>query len=208
MVRNIFFDLGGVIVPLNRRRCLAAFTRLGVDNFGEYLNSFLQKGFFAKFENGDISSAEFRDAVRMLVPGKEIDDNAIDGALNEFLDPIPPEKIQYILQLKKEYRIFLLSNNNPISMDHIGKMVKEISGTTLGEIFEQLFYSYKLNLSKPGEAIFKKVIELSGVLPQQSLFIDDGPANIETASELGFKTLLYDTSKPFREQIEGALGNG
>ena len=65
MIKNLIFDLGGVLVSLDRKRCLDNFSeKLGFDDFGEYLNPYAQKGFFAKFENGDIDAAQFRDTVR------------------------------------------------------------------------------------------------------------------------------------------------
>ena len=57
MIKTLIFDLGGVLVSLNRERCLENFSKnLGFDNFGDYLNAYAQKGFFAKYENGDIDS--------------------------------------------------------------------------------------------------------------------------------------------------------
>ena len=66
MIKNLIFDLGGVIVPLNRIACLRAFDEVvGYKDFGEVLNSYRQIGFFEKFENGEISANKFRQIIRI-----------------------------------------------------------------------------------------------------------------------------------------------
>ncbi len=208
MIRNIFFDMGGVLVPLNKERTLKAFGELGVSTFADYLNPYLQKGFFAKFENGDISAAEFRNCVREISSRKNISDEAIDHALNLFLDPIPAEREAMLRELKERYRLFLLSNNNPISIASISGTFRENYGYEFNELFIEMFCSYRMNMSKPSKEIFLKALEIAGADSSQTLFIDDSAANIRAAEELGFITCLYDVDAPFAEQVRRALSNG
>lgn len=208
MIRNIFFDMGGVLVPLNKERTLKAFRELGVTAFADYLNPYLQKGFFAKFENGDISAAEFRNCVREISSRKNISDDAIDHALNLFLDPIPAEREAMLRELKESYRLFLLSNNNPISIACICRTFRENYGYGFDQLFIEMFCSYRMNMSKPSKEIFIKALEIADADSSQTLFIDDSSANIEAAKELGFVTCLYDVNTPFTEQIRRALANG
>ncbi|MBQ5802767.1 MAG: HAD-IA family hydrolase [Bacteroidales bacterium] len=74
-----------------------------------------------------------------------------------------------------------------------------------GLLFTDIFLSFRMKLSKPGKEIFLKVLEEAGIEPQESLFIDDAPANIETAAQLGFKTLLYDVNKNLEEELNKIL---
>ena len=92
MIKNLIFDLGGVIVPLNRIACLRAFDEIvGYKDFGEVLNSYRQIGFFEKFENGEISAKKFRQIIRInaspIKDGQKrvIKDREIDYSLNRFL---------------------------------------------------------------------------------------------------------------------------
>ena len=64
MIKNLIFDLGGVLVSLDRERCLGNFAKdLGFENFGDYLNAYAQKGFFAEFENGMAAEFELNEAL-------------------------------------------------------------------------------------------------------------------------------------------------
>lgn len=208
MIKNIFFDMGGVLVPLNKERTLNAFRSLGIEKFADYLNPYLQKGFFARFENGDISAGQFRDCVREISSDNNISDEQIDNALNLFLDPLPAEREAMLRELKEEYRLYLLSNNNPISFTHINKEFEQNYGYQFKELFIEMFCSYKMNMSKPSETIFLKALGIAGANSGETLFIDDSPANIEAAAGLGFITCLYDVEKPFTEQVRRALANG
>lgn len=208
MIRNIFFDMGGVLIPLDKERAVEAFKALGVKRFADYLNPFLQKGFFARFENGEITAARFRECVRELSSDKDITDEQIDNALNLFIDPLPAEREALLRELKEKYRLFLLSNNNPISVARITSLFKRDYGYDFKNLFIETFCSYKMKISKPSEEIFHRALLLAGARSSETLFIDDSPANIEAASKLGFITCLYDVESGFTGQIMRSLANG
>lgn len=199
MIKNLIFDLGGVIVPLNRIACLRAFDEIvGYKDFGEVLNSYRQIGFFEKFENGEISAKKFRQIIRInaspIKDGQKrvIKDREIDYSLNRFLCDIPQDKIETLLFFQGEYRMFLLSNTNPIGMSRVRELFKD-KGYKIEELFEILFLSYKMRCGKPGDKIFNDMAKKAKIKPEESLFIDDSLANIEAANRLGYNTIHYNT---------------
>jgi haloacid dehalogenase superfamily, subfamily IA, variant 3 with third motif having DD or ED len=205
MIRNLFFDMGGVLVSLDRGKCISAFKAIGIDNFGEFLSAYAQKGFFAKFENGDITESEFYDSVRNISNNKCLTDKQIEVALLAFLTVIEIDKVELLIELKKNYKLYLLSNINPIAWRRCKELFKEAKGVDIDSVFEICFLSYELNASKPYNEIFEKAIKLSGVKPEETLFIDDAKANILTGEEIGFKTLLYDVTTNLPEKVMEAL---
>lgn len=206
MIRNIFFDLGGVIVTLNRENCLNAFSNiLGFPDFGKYLSAYAQKGFFAEFENGDYTAAQFRQIIRKHSTINELTDSEIDYAVGCFLTGVDVDKVRYMVKLKKRYNLFLLSNINPIAWKRSKALFSAACGVKMKEIFSKRFLSYRMKLSKPGEEIFKEAIKESGIVPCETLYIDDSPLNIETGKRLGFKTLLFDTEGNMEEQVSQIL---
>ncbi len=207
MIKNIIFDLGGVIIDLDRKRCLDNFRELlGFPDFGIYLSAYLQGGFFADFEDGAIDAAEFRRHIRERSSNKDVADSQIDFALSSFLSGIKEEKGEMLLALKKRgYKLYLLSNNNPIAWRRSEELLLESTGISGGGIFDGLFLSYLMKLSKPGRGIFEKVLLDTGVAPQETLFIDDAPANIETASGMGFATILYNPEESLPLKVAEAL---
>lgn len=206
MIRNLIFDLGGVLVSLDRKRCLDNFSSLlGFDDFGDYLNAYAQKGFFAKFENGDIGSAQFRDEVRSRCRVENVTDEMIDSTLDTFLTQVAPYKVKLLLDLKEKYNLFLLSNVNPIAWKKCCELFLEAQGGDIEDVFEKLYLSFELNASKPGTAIYNKVIEDSGIVPAETLFIDDSAANIETGRQMGLNVLLYDVDTNLEDEVYKAL---
>lgn len=206
MIRNLIFDLGGVLVSLDRKRCLDNFSLLlGFDDFGDYLNAYAQKGFFAKFENGDIGSPQFRDEVRSRCRVENVTDEMIDSTLDTFLTQVAPYKVKLLLDLKEKYNLFLLSNVNPIAWKKCCELFLEAQGVDIEDVFEKLYLSFELNASKPGTAIYNKVIEDSGIVPAETLFIDDSAANIETGRQMGLNVLLYDVDTNLEDEVYKAL---
>lgn len=207
MIKNIVFDLGGVIIPLNRVACIRAFDDLlGYREFGKVLSNYRHLGFFDNFETGSINSKQFRSIIRLNVsPIKEgrtklFSDKDIDYCLNCYLCEIPQDKIDALLFFKYDYKLYLLSNTNPIGMTKSKQLFKD-KGYKMEEIFEELFLSYKMKLAKPSEEIFNKMSKKAGIVPEETLFIDDSPANIQTASNLGYHTILFDPKADLYDTI-------
>lgn len=207
MIKNIVFDLGGVLVPLNRVACLRAFNDvLGYSDFGSFLSTYRQKGFFDDYEQGRISSKEFRQTIRENIAREEngavryVTDSEIDYSLNRYLCDIPQDKIETLLFFKEDYRLYLLSNTNPIGMDKVRELFRD-KGYDIEDLFVKLFLSYEMKMAKPNRDIFEKMLRKARINPCETLFIDDAPANVKTASEMGFKTILYNPKEDLYAKI-------
>lgn len=155
MIKNLVFDLGGVIVPLNRVACIRAFNEVvGYKDFGDVLRSYRQVGYFEKFETGRITAPQFRDIIRSRAvmttadgQPRVVTDEQIDYSLNCFLCGIPQDRIDALLRFKKDYRMLLLSNTNPIGMGYCRKLFRA-RGYDVKEIFERLYLSYQMRVAK------------------------------------------------------------
>lgn len=198
MIKNIVFDLGGVIVPLNRTACIKAFDEVvGYKDFGEVLSLYRQIGFFEKFEMGTISAKQFRQIIRAkaspIKDGKPriVSDMEIDYSLNCFIEDIPQDRMEAFLFYRENYRLFLLSNTNSIVMKYCRKLFLD-KGYDIKDIFEKQYLSYKMKMAKPSFEIYYRMIDDSKILPDETLYIDDAPANIETGIALGFHTILFN----------------
>ena len=201
MIKNLVFDLGGVIVPLNRISCLRAFDEvIGYRDFEQILSSYRQHGYFEKFETGAISSRKFRQIIRShaspSADGKprNITDRQIDYCLNRFLSDIPQDRIDALLFFRNDYRMLLLSNTNPIGMDYCRKLFMD-KGYRITDIFERLYLSYKMKLAKPDPEIYRRMIEDSGIIPEETLYIDDYAANVTAGKEAGLHSILFTPGK-------------
>lgn len=190
-VNTIIFDFGGVIVNLDIDQCIQKINDLGVVNVEQFLSNYGQKDFFLKYEKGEISTEEFRNSIRKMASDR-LTDEQIDEAWCAFLVDIPKEKIEIIKELKKNFKLLLLSNTNPLHIEKSAVEALEPYNCSLNDLFDKCYLSYEMKTTKPNEDIFISLLNDAGVSAENCLFLDDGPKNIETANNLGFQTYLVD----------------
>ena len=200
-IRNIVFDLGGVLVDLDFKAAINGLQKAGFANVKEQLQAFDREGIFQKFELGEMSADEFRSAIRENST-VSLTDEEVDGLWNAMLLEVPREKLELILHLRGKYMVYLLSNTNSIHWDYVCKNAFNYRGFRVNDYFEETFLSYEMHLAKPDKAIFEKVLEEANLLPEETLFIDDSEANCKAASELGIHTHHYHIGEDLKGLFE------
>lgn len=186
--QNIIFDLGGVILNIDYQLTIRAFEQLGLDDFASRYSQAIQSGLFDQYERGEISSAEFRDQIRLAF-NSQIDNRKIDSAWNSMLLDLPISRISLLEELSKSRRIVLLSNTNEIHIDAFSQQLNELGVSERFErVFEKRYYSFEMGMRKPEERIFEYVLAQHDFLAEQTLFIDDSIQHIEGAKALGINT--------------------
>ena len=201
MIKNLLFDLGGVIMDIRRLNCVASFERLGMKNADSFLGEYSQKGPFLQLEEGAISEEEFRTAVRALIDG-EVSDEQIDSAFCDFLVGIPKYRLEQLRQLKKSYNIYMLSNTNSIMWrSRIAEDFRQ-EGLEREDYFDGIVTSFEAQSIKPDAKIFHTVVEKLGINPVETLFLDDSQKNLDAAAQLGFHTLLVTPGSEFFELLK------
>jgi putative hydrolase of the HAD superfamily len=182
--KNLIFDLGGVLLNINPLLSLTEFEKLsGIGK--EPLAQRLQKeNVFAKFETGHLSPAQFRGELNRIMDTK-LDDGVIDAAWNTLLLDFPYERLLLLQQLRKNYKIYLLSNTNIIHFWHYTGVFYENYKIAMPGLFDKLFLSHEIGLHKPDPAIYTYVLDDLGIKPAETVFIDDSLPNIEAAISLG-----------------------
>lgn len=204
MIRNLLFDLGGVIMDICRQNCIDAFSALGMPEPGRYLGEYVQAGPFGQLESGLISPEEFRRQLRADLPAG-VTDAQIDEAFGRFLTGIPVARLHALEQLRQRYKVYMLSNTNPIMWhDGIDRYFRT-DGHDMSRYFDGTLTSFEARVMKPDAAIFRLACEKFDIDPTETLFIDDSAANTEAASKLGFATLTVPPGAEFSELITRAL---
>lgn len=186
-IKNLLIDLGGVLINLDRQRCMESFKKLGFADVEERLDIQQLHGIFLQQEKGLITSAEFRNEMRKMI-GKQISDQQIDEAWNSFLVDIPDYKLDLLLKLRTKYVVYLLSNTNEIHWQWACKNAFPYRTFKVEDFFEKTYLSFEMHMIKPEPEIFKAVIEDAGIEPQETLFIDDSEINCKAAQKLGIST--------------------
>ena len=201
-IKNVVFDLGGVLVGIDLDCCTAAFRSLGMDAVAEIVNPYYPAEMIGRLEHGDITFHEACDEMRRLSGTPEVTDDEIAHAYGVFLTEIPVEKLRQIDRLRqKGFRTYVLSNNNTASMEYVRRMFTA-DGKTMDDYFDAVYLSYELHELKPSETIFRKMIAASGMRPEETLFIDDGQRNVDAARALGFSVYMPAHGEDFGHILE------
>ncbi len=205
VIRNIIFDMGGVLFDLNPRRCTHAFEALGAEEVACYVRDFRTEDLFLNIETGQMSTPEFCDEVRRMASISVADDKII-AAWNALLEPSSDVTRELLLSFKSlGYRLFLLSNTNEMHWTRASRELIPYPGRSVNDFFERSFLSYELGVRKPFPAIFEKVIAQTGINPEETLFVDDNENNVRTASQLGINTFHERDGHRWRDLLSGLL---
>ena len=201
MIKNLLFDLGGVIVDIERQRCVDAFAKLGLQNPDSYFGLYGQNGVFKAIEEGTINTETFHAELhKALPPG--VSDYQIDTAFQKFIVGIPVHRLEALRRLRCEgYGIYVLSNTNPI-MWH-GVIAREFGkeGLRREDYFDGIVTSFEARSLKPSPAIFRYTAENLGIDPAETLFFDDSATNVEAAKEFGFNAVEVTPGTEFIDYI-------
>ena len=204
MINDIVFDFGGVLTTIDPNVALQRFAALGVENPGEMINSYCQKGAFFALENGDITAQEFCHEISVMC-NREISLDQAKHAWMGFIVEVHTYLLEYLQPLRGKYRLSVLSNTNPFIQSWACSPEFTKEGKSLKDYFDRLFFSFELNSSKPSHEIYKKMLEQGDMVAHETLFLDDGEKNINAAAELGIRTLKVENGGDWRGALEEAL---
>lgn len=207
MIRNIVFDLGGVIMTICQDEAIKRFKSIGLKNVEDYLNPYTQTDIFGDIEEGKISAEQFREKLSELI-GKEVTYEECKFAWLGYRQDVPLRNLDILRKLKAQgYKLILLSNTNPFMMSWGLSGEFDGNGNSLESYFDSLYLSYKLGVMKPNKKIFQYIIDNEKIQPSESLFIDDGERNINAARLLGFKTLCPINGEDWTKELIELLKN-
>ena len=171
---NIIFDFGGVLMKHDREGCKNDLRQLMADEDVTYVLGFGNDNddtLRAKFERGECDTHYFLERVLALCKPGTTEQQVID-AWNTVHAGIPDEAWETIRQLRtKGYRTYLMSNTDAIHWQHTLSLYRQ----QVESLFDGVFLSFELKLTKPAEAIFRHVANMIG--DGQTIFVDDMEAN-------------------------------
>lgn len=185
------FDFGGVLVNLDKQRCITAFAEIGFD-IRPYLGTYAQGGFFSEFERGIIDEAAFCHRIREASGHPGLTDRQITDAWRAYLTDVPAKRLDMLRRLHEREgdEVYILSNTNPVHWEQAVNGWFAQDGHKPSDYFAHAFLSYELGLEKPDAAIFEAVVRTLGCPPDDILFFDDCEENCEAARRSGLQSRL------------------
>lgn len=188
-IRNIIFDFGCVIVNLDKHKCIEALDAIEAHEISSYVDECRQTDMFQELELGTIGVGEFCAEVRRKAPGCTATDRQIAEAWGALLTDIPLRRLRRLEHLHGRYRLYLLSNSNPVHWEKSAERFFPLAGHAPEYYFDQMFISYKMGMTKPDRRIFETLLRQTGIEPAETLFVDDSMANCRMAESMGIRTL-------------------
>ncbi|GHT34886.1 D-ribitol-5-phosphate phosphatase [Bacteroidia bacterium] len=206
-IKNIVFDLGGVILDLDHSRAVRRFEEIGVENAAELLDPYEQKGIFLELETGKIDFPTFCHVLSRYA-GKKLDEEAVKYAWMGFIVDVPADyKLAYIQELRKNYKVYLLSNTNPVILGWARSSDFTPEGRPITDYFDKIYASYEIGITKPDKRIFNYMIADNQLLPSETLFVDDGEKNITIGRLMGMLTYQPKNKEDWRDEVAKLLTN-
>jgi len=188
-IKNIIFDLGGVILDVDFDITQQAFVKLGIQNIDQTFGQYHQIGIFDLLDRGEIDENEFLDNAQKLFPSS-VNRQQIVDAWNAMLLDLPLHRFELLKELGKKYRLFLMSNTNIIHFREYQEKVHKTYGISgLDELFEKAYYSFLVGMRKPEDRFFNLIMNENGLEASETLFVDDTSTNTEAAEKLGIRGL-------------------
>lgn len=178
-ITTLIFDFGDVLINLDKPAPMRAFRQMGLHDW----HSELEKANLA-FEVGEIEETEFLCAFQKFLPAISLDN--IRDAWNLIIKDLPEHRIAFLEELKKDYRLVLLSNTDKIHIRRFEQTHEKSLVDRFYALFDTVFYSFEIGYRKPNADCYEYVLSKLGVTADEIFFIDDKRENTEAAKALGW----------------------
>lgn len=200
-IKNIIFDLGGVIINLDIPKTIAEFNKLSVKPFESIYTQLQQTPVFDLFDKGLITEQDFFNSLKTAINSDPGDDEMI-AAWDAMLLDFPAQRLELLKQLSTRYRLFLLSNTNETHIRSFEARLRRDHGyPNLEPFFEKVYYSCRMGMRKPDTEIFEYVLNENKLVAEKTLFIDDTIHHVEGALKTGIQAHLLAKGKEAQELL-------
>lgn len=200
MVRNVIFDLGGVVFDWNPDHIVSR-----VQPVPE-LQASLKEALFKHadwrmFDRGTITESELIERLqsRLGATRREVD-AILDAVRNSLVEK--PETIKLLRALQGQGTPLYCLSNMPASIyTHLRQRHH------FWDAFSGIVISGEIQMMKPEPEVFLHLLTTFSLRPEESVFIDDLRANIESAKQVGLHTILFKDAVQCRRELDRMLGN-
>ncbi|WP_057936690.1 HAD family hydrolase [Algoriphagus resistens] len=185
----LIFDLGNVIIDIDYQRAIQLIKQEISTDFHHKVDGFYLTDFHKDYEVGRMDSDRFRQEVRAYFQ-QDWSDGKVDELWNNLLLKIPSERLELISKLRENFQVGVLSNTNSIHIQAVNSILKNEHGLeNFDPIFDWVFFSHEMGLSKPSLEIYEKMLVDLGTSGDRVIFFDDLPANVEGAKAVGIQAV-------------------
>jgi glucose-1-phosphatase len=194
MIKTLIFDLGNVIVAFDHRKISERLAPICDHSSDVIFSRAVAGAFVQEYGLGRISTPEFLAIVRRELD-LQISDEDFYDAWNCTFRPEPIIAESLIEILSKKYKLLILSDTNEM---HFGFLRKNFP---ILKYFDDFIVSHQVGVAKPSAEIFRKAVERAACRPDECLFIDDAPANVEGAKKIGMNAWRFSSVEQLTAEL-------
>ena len=180
MIKNLIFDIGGVIVKETEAKAFDYLSESEQDELNKIL--FYNKR-IRELLLGNVTSQEYKE--QLLKENskykKEIQD-LLDVSKQDIFLPKDEQIVELLYKIKNKYNIYFLSNMIDITYDYLNDLLSDFDGGA---------YSFIEHLKKPDKEFYLKLIDKYNLNIEESVFFDDKLNNVLVARELGMQAIEF-----------------
>lgn len=184
MIKNIVFDMGGVLIDYSFPKKAREAAR-NEDEYNFFIKEIYGSVEWAQADRGIISFADAIKKCQKRLP--ELTDEQVNNILNTAHNPMPETEgmFELVSTLKKNsYNVYILSNAPNTYHDFINR-------ARIFDLFENKFFSCDYKMLKPEREIYIKFLEKYNLIPNECVFIDDSKRNIEAGIFAGMYGIVF-----------------
>lgn len=201
-IKNILLDFGGVLYDINYQLTIDAFDKLGYPKFEDAFSQYNANKLFEDFETGHIDEQTFYATIQ-AIPEIQPTITQIKEAWNAMLLGFRMKSLDFLKRLSTQYNLYLLSNTNVIHKKAFEDQLYDSTGlNNIDSFFIRPYYSHLIGLRKPHLEVFDFIVKDAGILPQETLFVEDTLPNLESAAKLGFKSVLINKGELIENKLD------
>jgi len=179
VIRNVVFDIGGVLLRLRYQSFIGYLAGAGIDMTN--LPKWLEQVDLAAHERGEIGGEELLGRIAAMAR-RPLDPAELRSRWLDMFDRAH-EMFDLAAGLRADYRVFLLSNIGDLHWTHLNAQYG-FEGLTHGVIA-----SFRVGAIKPSAAIYRETERRFGLEPAATVFIDDLPQNVAGAQACGWRAI-------------------
>ena len=183
-ISAVVFDLGNVLLPFNYNVAIIKLNQIE-PNLGERFINFYNSNYYLhrEFEKGIISEDSFLNKMLDAVEHK-ITATTFCKIFSDIFT-VNENVVSLLPELKKNYRLFLLSNTNSIHQEYGWKKYEFL------KYFDKLILSHEVKSLKPEEKIYREVERASKLPSSEHFYIDDIPEYVTAGEKIGWDAVQF-----------------
>ncbi len=204
MIRNLIFDFGNVLFDLDLDKIPQNFSHLLGDQYPAAMARLRSHHIFELYETGGISTFDFVETLRHCTDPPLAEAQVVQAWNSIFLE-MPSRRFDLLLQLRQQYRVFLLSNINDLHERWIAAYLAREHGIHNFEAtyFDGVYYSHLIRLRKPDRDIYEYVLADAELVAEECIFFDDLKINVEAARQVGIRGVHHEVGSDIGERCRG-----